>query len=318
MTVVTVLDDYQGVAVGAADWSPVSERDGVDVRAIREHIADADTLVDTLSSSDIVVAMRERTAFPEAVLERLPNLRLLVTTGMRNAAIDIEAANRMGVVVCGTAGGGSSVPELTIGMIIALTRHFVEEDRAVRAGGWQHTIGPTLAGKTLGIVGLGRLGVPVARLAQAFDMTVIAWSQNLTAQRAAEHGVLAVGKDELFDRSDVASIHMPLSERTEDLIGAAELRLLGASGYLVNTSRGAIVNEAALIAALHDGTIAGAALDVYDVEPLPPWHELRSAPNTLLLPHIGYVSADTYGRFFTDVVEDIAAYLDGDPVRTLS
>jgi phosphoglycerate dehydrogenase-like enzyme len=318
MTVVTVLDDYQGVAVSAADWSPVSDRDGVDVRVIREHISDADTLVDTLSSSDIVVAMRERTAFPEAVLERLPNLRLLVTTGMRNAAIDIEAANRMGVAVCGTAGGGSSVPELTIGMIIALTRHFVEEDRAVRAGGWQHTIGPTLAGKTLGIVGLGRLGVPVARLAQAFDMTVIAWSQNLTAQRAAEHGVLAVGKDELFDRSDVVSIHMPLSERSEDLVGAAELRLLGASGYLVNTSRGPIVNEAALIAALHDGTIAGAALDVYDVEPLPTWHELRSAPNTLLLPHIGYVSADTYARFFTDVVQDIAAYLDGDPVRTLT
>lgn len=322
MTVVTVLDDYQNVALSAADWSPVVNRGGahasVDVQVVSEHIADADRLVTTLASSDIVVAMRERTAFPEAVLERLPNLRLLVTTGMRNAAIDVGAASRMGITVCGTAGGGSSVPELTIGMIIALTRHFVDEDRAVRAGGWQHTIGPTLAGKTLGIVGLGRLGVPVARLAQAFDMSVIAWSQNLTADRAAEHGVLAVGKDELFERSAVVSIHMPLSERSAGLVGAAELQLLGASGYLVNTSRGPIVDEAALIAALHDATIAGAALDVYDIEPLPQTHPLRSAPNTLLLPHIGYVSTDTYERFFTDVVEDIAAYLDGNPVRTLS
>ncbi|HWU58452.1 MAG TPA: D-2-hydroxyacid dehydrogenase family protein [Microbacteriaceae bacterium] len=325
MTLVTVLDDYQNVALSAADWSPVVNRDGTDlgtdssieVQVVSEHIADVDRLVETLVSSDIVVAMRERTAFPDSVLARLPNLRLLVTTGMRNAAIDVAAANRRGITVCGTAGGGSSVPELTIGMIIALTRHFVDEDRAIRAGRWQHTIGPTLAGKTLGVVGLGRLGTQVAQLAQAFEMTVIAWSEHLTQERASEHGVLAVDKDALFERSDVVTIHLPLSERSAGLVGAAELRLLGASGYLVNTSRGPIVDEPALIAALNDGTIAGAALDVYDIEPLPQAHPLRSAPHTLLLPHIGYVSTDTYQRFFTDVVEDIAAYLRGEPVRIL-
>lgn len=315
MTTVTVLDDYKGVALSSADWSAVVDR--AEVTTISEHIADADRLIDALATSEIVVAMRERTAFPAAVLKRLPQLKLLVTTGMRNASIDMDAASQLGITVCGTAGGGSAVPELTMGMIIALTRRFVEEDRAVRTGGWQHTIGPTLAGKTLGIVGLGRLGIPVARLATAFDMTVIAWSPNLTAERAAEHGVRAVGKDALFEQADVVTIHMPLSERSAGTISTNELRLLGASGYLVNTSRGPIVDEAALIDALTGGTIAGAALDVYDLEPLPTTHPLRSTPNTLLLPHIGYVTTDTYARFFADAVDDIASYLDGEPVRIL-
>jgi phosphoglycerate dehydrogenase-like enzyme len=261
--------------------------------------------------------MRERTAFPAAVFEQLPALRLLVTTGMSNAAIDLDAAKRAGVVVSGTGGGGNAVPEITLGMIIALTRHFAEEDAAVRAGGWQHTIGPGLAGKTLGVVGLGRLGIPVARLAQAFGMSVVAWSPHLTAERAAEHDVRAVSRDELFDQSDIVTIHMPLSGRSRGLITLDDLRRLGPDSYLVNTSRGPIVDEGALIRSLADGTIAGAALDVYDTEPLPTDHPLRSSRNTLLLPHIGYVTSDNYAVYFTEVVEDIRAYLDGEPIRTL-
>jgi len=316
MTTVTILDDYQGVALSSADWSAV--RDRAEIVSIADHIDDADRLADRLASSEIIVAMRERTAFPASLLGRLPLLKLLVTTGMRNAAIDVPAARAMGVTVCGTAGGGRAVPELTLGMMIALTRHIAEEDAAVRAGRWQHTIGPQLGGRTLGVLGLGRIGIPVARLAQAFDMSVIAWSPNLTAERASEHGVLAVGKDELFDRADIVTIHMPLSDRSTGLVGRDELRLLGASGYLVNTSRGPIVDEQALIDALRGGEIAGAALDVYDVEPLPAGHPLRTAQNTLLLPHIGYVTTQAYARFFADAAEDITAYLDGKPIRELT
>lgn len=315
MTTVTILDDYQNVALRSADWSPLQGR--ADVSTITEHIADVDGLVAALASSEIVVAMRERTPFDAATLARLPRLKLLVTTGMRNASIDVDAAHDHGITVCGTEGGGSAVPELTMGMIIALTRHFADEDAAVRAGGWQHTIGPSLSGKTLGVLGLGRLGVPVARLAQAFGMSVIAWSPNLNAERASEHGARAVSKQELFELSDIVTIHMPLSQRSTAIVGENELRWLGASGYLVNTSRGPIVDEAALVDALNHGTIAGAGLDVYDQEPLPVDHPLRTARNTLLLPHIGYVTTDTYERFFTQVVEDIVAYVDGAPVRTL-
>jgi phosphoglycerate dehydrogenase-like enzyme len=315
MHTVTILDDYQGVALSSADWSPVTAR--ADVRVITEHIANVEQLVARLHESEIVVAMRERTAFPASVLRLLPRLKLLVTTGMRNASIDVEAAHALGITVSGTSGGGSAVPEMTMGMIIALTRHFVEEDARMRVGGWQHTIGPGLAGRTLGIVGLGRLGIPVARLAQAFGMNVIAWSPHLTGQRAAEYDVRAVTKDVLFEESDVVTIHMPLSERSRGIIGADELRRLGPSSYLVNTSRGPIVDETALVAALATGAIAGAALDVYDTEPLPRDHPLRSAPHTLLLPHIGYVTTDAYRVFFGDVVENIVEYLNGRVVRAL-
>ena len=261
--------------------------------------------------------MRERTRFPAAVLEQLPALRLLVTTGMVNASIDLDAAARAGVTVCGTGGSGNAMPELTIGMMIALTRNFAQEDAAVRAGGWQHTIGPGLSGATLGVVGLGRLGVPVAKLAQAFDMDVIAWSPNLTAERAAPHGVRAVDKGELFSTADVITIHMPLSAASRGLIGAADLALMKPSAYLINTSRGPIVDEAALIDALAAGRIAGAGLDVYDVEPLPRDHPLRSLPNTLLLPHIGYVTSDNYRTFYRHAVEDILAFTAGAPIRVL-
>ncbi len=316
MPTVTVLDDYQHIALASADWAPVREHFEIDV--ITEHLPDERAVAIRLAGSEVVVAMRERTPFPASLLAALPRLRLLVTTGMRNASIDLGAAAARGVTVCGTEGANNAVPELTIGMMIALTRNVAAEDAAVRAGGWQHTIGPGLAGSTLGIVGLGRLGVPVARLAQAFDMQVIAWSPNLSAARAAEHGVRAVGRHELFAQADIVTVHMPLSERSRGLIGLPELAAMRSSAYLVNTSRGPIVDEAALLDALRERRIAGAALDVYDVEPLPADHPLRSAPNTLLLPHIGYVTTDGYRQWFGHVVEDIAAWQAGRPVRVLT
>jgi phosphoglycerate dehydrogenase-like enzyme len=313
---VTILDDYQGVALSSTDWSPVSEAYTLDV--IGEHIADRDALVARLRDSAVVVAMRERTPFPAEVLKSLPALRLLITTGMVNASIDLAAAAAAGVTVCGTGGAGNAMPELTIGMIIALTRNFAKEDAAIRAGGWQHTIGPGLSGSTLGVVGLGRLGTPVAALAQAFGMKVIAWSPHLSAERAAEHGVRAVTKAELFSQSDVITVHVPLADGTRGMVGADDLALMKPTAYLVNTSRGPIVDQAALVEALRQNRIAGAGLDVYDTEPLPLDDPLRSLPNTLLLPHIGYVTTEAYRVFYRDAVEDIVAFDAGAPVRVLS
>jgi len=316
MSLITVLDDYQSVALTSADWSAVQAAHTVDV--ITEHIADRTELVRRLAHSDIVVAMRERTPFRADLLEALPALQLLVTTGMANASIDLAAAAGHGITVCGTGGSGNAMPELTIGMMIALTRNFAQEDAAVRAGGWQHTIGPGLAGSRLGIVGLGRLGVPVANLAQALGMEVVAWSPNLTQERADPHGVRAVDKHELFATADVITIHMPLSDASRGLIGAAELALMKPSAYLINTSRGPIVDEAAMLDVLRRRSIAGAGLDVYDVEPLPADHPLRSMPNTLLLPHIGYVTSDNYRTFYRHAVEDILAFGAGTPIRVLA
>ncbi len=315
MATLTILDDYQGVALTSADWSAVQAR--FDVQVLGEHVADEEELVQRLAGSEVIVAMRERTPFPAELLARLPALRLLVTTGMKNAAIDIEAARARGITVCGTSGTGNAVPEITFGMMIALMRNFAAEDANMRAGGWQRTIGPGLAGSTLGIVGLGRLGIPVARLARAFEMRVLAWSPNLTVDRAAEHDVRAVDKETLFAHSDVVTIHMPLSERSRGLIGAADLARMKPTAYLVNTSRGPIVDESALVEALRERHFAGAALDVYDVEPLPVDHPLRSLPNTLLLPHIGYVTTEVYRTWFGQAVEDIIAWADGQPVRVL-
>jgi phosphoglycerate dehydrogenase-like enzyme len=309
------LDDYQDVALTLADWSPV--RSKYTVEAIREHIADQSELIARLRDSEVVVAMRERTPFPADVLKQLPALRLLVTTGPRNASIDVDAAKAQGITVCGTTGTGTAMPEITLGMIIALTRNFAQEDAAVRAGEWQHTIGPGLAGSTLGVIGLGRLGIPVAQLAQAFQMSVLAWSPNLTQDRAERYGVRAVDKRTLFAESDVLTIHMPLSSRTRGLIGAEDFALMKPTAYLINTSRGPIVDEAALVEALRAGRIAGAGLDVYDVEPLAADHPLRSLPNTLLLPHIGYVTTDNYRIWYGQVVEDIVAWSNGSPVREL-
>jgi phosphoglycerate dehydrogenase-like enzyme len=312
---VTILDDYQGIASTCADWSAVEEQ--FVVESVHEALLTEDAIVERLAASTVIVAMRERTAFPASLLHRLPALRLLVTTGMANASIDLDAAGAAGITVSGTGGKGNSMPELTIGMMIALMRHFAEEDAAVRAGGWQHTIGPGLAGRTLGIVGLGRLGTPVAALAQAFAMSVLAWSPHLTPERAEPLGVTAVGKDELFSRSDVITVHMPLNDATRGLVGAEDLARMKPTAYLINTSRGPIVDEAALIEALRHGRIAGVGLDVYDQEPLPSDHPLRTLRRTLLLPHIGYVTTENYAVFYGDAVEDILAWSAGAPIRTL-
>jgi phosphoglycerate dehydrogenase-like enzyme len=290
----------------------------VEVDFFADHVAEDDALIARLKPYEAIVAMRERTPFGRARLERLPNLRLLVTTGMGNASIDVGAAAGLGIVVSGTGSLATPTAELTWGLILALTRSICAEDRAVRAGGWQHTIGPELAGRTLGIVGLGRLGGRMAAIARAFEMEVVAWSQNLRAERAAEVGAEAVTREALFARADVVTIHLKLSGRTRGLIGAGDLARMKRSAYLVNTSRGPIVDEAALLDALHDGRIAGAGLDVFHVEPLPREHPLRTAPNTVLTPHIGYVSTGTYEIFYREAVEDIAAFRDGRPVRVLA
>lgn len=313
---VAVLDDYQEVARRIGPWETLGE--GVEVTAFHDHISNSGVLRDLLFEFEIVVAMRERTPFTAKRLAELPNLRLLVTTGMGNAAIDVDAARAQGVTVCGTGSLPSPTAELAWGLIIALTRNVLEEDRRIRDGGWQRTIGPELAGRTLGILGLGKLGRRMAAIACAFEMDVIAWSENLRPEDAEAAGAAAVARDELFARADVVTVHTRLSDRTRGLVGARELGLMKPTAVLVNTSRGPIVDEHALLAALRRGTIAGAALDVYDKEPLPADHPLRAAPRTLLTPHLGYVTTGTYELFYRDAVEDIAAYLRGEPVRIIS
>jgi phosphoglycerate dehydrogenase-like enzyme len=313
---VAVLDDYQDCARASGPWERLDGR--VDLEIFTDHLVDDDALVARLEPFDVAVAMRERTPFGRVRLERLPQLRLLITTGMGNAAIDLGAARELGVIVSGTGMAMEATPELTWGLILALTRHIAEEDRNIRAGGWQHTIGPELAGSTLGLIGLGRVGKRLAGYASAFSMQVIAWSENLDGDYARSLGVEPVSKDELLARADVVSVHTRLSERTVGLIGAEELARMKPNAYLINTSRGPIVDEAALLDALHSGSIAGAALDVFDLEPLPAEHPLRSAPNTLLTPHIGYVAEGAYARFYNDIVENIETWLDGIPVRVLN
>jgi len=313
---VAVLDDYQEVARFFGPWDTLGE--AVELTVFHDHISNDGVLRDLLADFEVIVAMRERTPFTAKRLAELPNLRLLVTTGMGNAAIDMDAARELGVTVCGTGSLPSPTAELTWGLIIALTRNIPEEDRRVREGGWQRTIGPELAGRTLGIVGLGGLGRRVAAIARAFEMRVLAWSENLSPEAAAAAGAEAVGRDELFVRSDVVTLHTRLSERTRGLVGARELELMKPTAVLVNTSRGPVVDEAALLAALKRGTIAGAALDVFDKEPLPADHPLREAPRTLLTPHLGYVTHGTYEVFYRDAVDDVAAFLRGEPVRVLN
>ena len=313
---VAVLDDYQEVARACGPWDELGP--GVELTVFHDHIARDGVLRALLHDFEVIVAMRERTPFTAKRLAALPKLRLLVTTGMGNAAIDMDAAREQGVCVCGTGSLPTPTAELTWGLIIGLTRHICEEDRRIREGGWQRTIGPELAGHTLGIVGFGMLGRRVARIAQAFEMRVIAWSENLDPDDAREAGAEPVAKEELFVRADVVTLHTRLSDRTRGLVGARELGLMRPGTVLVNTSRGPIVDEKALLAALRRGAIAGAALDVYDKEPLPSDHPLREAPRTLLTPHIGYVSTGTYAVFFRDAVEDIAAFLRGEPVRVLN
>jgi phosphoglycerate dehydrogenase-like enzyme len=315
MTRIAILDDYQDAARRLADWARLPA--GAELTVFRDHLADLHAVAARLADFDVVVAMRERTPFSRALLERLPRLRLLVTTGMRNAAIDLQAAVDRGVVVCGTGGLPYPTAELAWGLVLSLMRRIPREDRATREGRWQETVGLGLNGKTLGVLGLGTLGSRVARFGRAFEMEVLAWSQNLTAERAAELGAVRVEKDDLLARSDVVSIHLVLSERTRGLIGARELGLMKRTAYLVNTSRGPIVDETALVRALREGTIAGAGLDVYDEEPLPLDHPLRGLPSTVITPHLGYVTEETYRIFYGQALEDILAFLRGEPVRVL-
>jgi phosphoglycerate dehydrogenase-like enzyme len=312
MTRVAVLDDYGSVAQGLGPWERLDGR--AEVEFIAEHLADP---VARLADHDVIVAMRERTPFPRAVLERLPALRLLVTTGMWNASIDLDAAHDLGVVVCGTGSLGAPTAELTWAHILGLVKHVRLEDAAVRAGGWQQQPGGDLEGRRLGLLGLGRLGRRVAAVGLAFGMEVVAWSANLQAADAEAAGVRRVELDELLRTSHVVSIHLRLSERTRGLLGARELGLMRPDALLVNTSRGPIVDEGALLAALRAGTIAGAGLDVFDVEPLPVDHPLRSEPRALLTPHLGYATDGTFRMMFAEAVEDIEAWLDGTPVRVL-
>jgi phosphoglycerate dehydrogenase-like enzyme len=310
---IVLLDDYQGVALDYGGWDRIP--DEWQLVALEQHIDDPDELVAALADAEVVVAMRERTALPATILDRLPELKLLITTGMGNVAIDVAAAKRNGVVVCGTGMHGPGTAELTWGLILALLRKIPTEDRGMRAGGWQTTIGGDLEGATLGLVGFGRLGRRMVPVAQAFGMEVLAWSLNLEPDEAHRAGAEPVAKAELFERSDFVSVHYKLSERSRGLVGAAEIGAMKPSAYLVNTSRGPLVDTDALVAALEAGAIAGAGIDVYDTEPLPADHPLRGAPCTVLTPHLGYVTEDTYATFFTDAVDDVLAWLDGAPVR---
>jgi phosphoglycerate dehydrogenase-like enzyme len=312
-----ILDDYQNVVLSSADWSKV--KGDIDIKVFNEHLGGPDRVIAALKDFAIIVAMRERTGFPKQVIDALPNLKLLITTGMRNASIDTEAAKARGVVVCGTGAFGSPTSGIAIGLMLELTRHIGYENARLHAGAaWQTTIGPELEGLTLGVLGLGKLGQRTANIAKAFGMKVIAWSQNLTPEKCAEAGVGYVGKDDLFRQSDFVTIHVVLSQRSRGLVGAAEIGLMKPTAYLINTSRGPIIDEAAMLAALREKKIAGAGLDVFDVEPLPLDHPLRKMDNVVITPHLGYVSTQNYKHYFSGVVEDIRGFLDGKPVRVMT
>ncbi|MFI1466756.1 D-2-hydroxyacid dehydrogenase family protein [Streptomyces wuyuanensis] len=312
-----VLDDFQSIATSVADWSPVQDR--VEVVCFTGHFATEDELAAALTDADIVVTLRERVPFPASLLDRLPRLKLLVASGMRNSVIDYAAAERNGVTVCGTSSSSTPPVELTWALLLALARGVVTENNALRSGGpWQSTVGADLHGGRLGLLGLGRIGGRVARVGLAFGMEVTAWSRNLTEERADEIGVRrAASKEELLRESDFVSVHLALGERTRGLLGAAELALLKPTAYLINTSRSAIVDQEALLAALHEGRIAGAGVDVFDMEPLSADHPMRTAPRLLATPHLGYVSLGNYRTYYGQAVENIAAYLAGSPVRLL-
>lgn len=312
-----IIDDYQQVALTMADWSTIAER--VEVFAMSQHFTDEAELAVHLQDCDMLVIMRERTPITATLLARLPKLKLLITSGMRNASIDLAAAEQRGIVVCGTASGSAAPMELTWALLLGLAKHTVAENAGLRNNGpWQQAIGVTLQGKTLGLLGLGKIGSQMAKVAQAFGMRVLAWSQNLTAEKAGQQGVaLAESKLALFEQSDFVSVHLVLSERSRGLVGRDELAAMKPSAYLINTSRAAIVDQAALIEALQQQRIAGAGLDVFEVEPLPMDDIFRRLPNVLATPHLGYVADDNYRIYFREAIEDIEAFLAGQPLRRL-
>jgi D-3-phosphoglycerate dehydrogenase len=311
-----VLDDYQNVALKMVDWSSVTG--DVDVTVFNERLGDEASVASALQGFGIVCIMRERTPFPRSLIEKLPDLKLLVTTGQRNASIDVAAAKERGITVCGTDGAKHPTAELAVGLMIDLARNISVENARMKAGeAWQTTVGADLFGHTLGIIGLGNLGQRVAKVGQAFGMKVIAWSQNLTPERCAEHGVTYATKADLFQQSDFISIHMVLSDRTRGLVGKTDLAMMKPTAYIINTSRGPIIDEAALAAALQSKSIAGAGLDVFGTEPLPRDHVFRTLPNVVLTPHLGYVTEDGYRMFYGGTVEAIRAWLDGKPIRVI-
>jgi phosphoglycerate dehydrogenase-like enzyme len=311
-----ILDDYQNAALSTADWASIGS--DVDVQAFHVPFATEDEACERLRDFEVIVAMRERTAFRGTLLKRLPKLQLLVTTGMRNASIDVAAAKEMGILVCGTRSLDYPTAELTWALILALARNVTREDGGMHNGKWQTTIGIGLKGKVLGVLGLGKLGSQVAAIGKAFQMEVIAWSENLLAEHAQSLGVQRVAKEELFRRSDFLTIHTILSKRTRGLVGPQDLAAMKPTAYLINTSRGPIVNEQALLAALENRRIAGAALDVFDQEPLPPEHALRGLKNVILTPHLGYVTQENYRVYYGDAVEDVQGFLAGAPVRIIT
>ncbi|MCU1340813.1 MAG: D-isomer specific 2-hydroxyacid dehydrogenase NAD-binding protein [Candidatus Acidoferrum typicum] len=311
-----ILDDYQNVALTMADWEGL--RPSVQIQIFRDTLKNEDAVAERLREFEIIVAMRERTAFRRSLLERLPKLKLLVTTGMVNASIDKKAAAEQGIIVSGTTSLRHPTAELTWGLMLALARNITREDAAMRKGAWQTTVGVSLHGKVLGILGLGKLGGQVAAFGKAFMMDVIAWSENLTLGHADSLGVRRVEKQELFRRADFLTIHTVLSKRTRGIVGPDELAAMKSTSYLINTSRGPIVEERALIAALETRKIAGAALDVYDQEPLPADHALRRLENVILTPHLGYVTDENYRAFYGEAAENVRAYLAGNPIRVLN
>jgi len=311
-----ILDDYQNVAMGLADWSPIA-RD-VEIKVFNKPFRSQDEAIKALQGFAVVVGMRERTPFPRKVIEALPDLKLLITTGARNNSFDVKACSERGVTVCGTGAVGSPTTGIAFGLMLELTRRIGFENARLKAGApWQTTIGWDLEGLTLGILGLGKLGQRSAAVGKAFGMKTIAWSPNLTEEKAKAAGADYVSKDDLFRTADFVTIHLVLSDRSRGLVGAKELGLMKKSAYLINTSRGPIVDETALIAALQSKSIAGAGLDVFDIEPLPLDHPFRKMDNVVITPHLGYVSEQNYRKYFPDIVEDIRAWLDGKPVRVI-
>lgn len=311
-----ILDDYQGVALTLGPWHMLPPE--LQVEVFHDTLKDPDALVARLSPFDAILIMRERTPFPRSLIERLPDLRLLITTGARNRSVDVAACAERGIVLCGTPSAGEPTADLTFGLILSLARDIPGQDQALREGRWQTEVGMGLEGKTLGVIGLGKLGSRVARIGAAFGMKVLAWSTNLTDEAAAAVGATRVDKQTLLRESDVVTLHLVLSERTLGILGAAELQLMKPTAFLINTSRGPLVDQAALVEALTLGQIGGAGLDAYDEEPLPPGHPILQAPNTVLTPHLGYVTEQNYRTYFAGAVEAIKAYASGRPIRLIT
>jgi len=313
---IAILDDFQGVALKMADWSALRAK--AEITVFRDHLSEPAAVIQRLKLFDVVCVMRERTPLPRTILEQLPNLKLIASTAARNASIDVAAAIERGIIVCGTGYSANGAAELTWALIMAAVRDLPAECAAIRKGQWQVSVGENLEGKTIGVVGLGRIGSSVAKYAHAFGMNVIAWSQNLTSETAEQRGARLVSKEELFREADIVTVHLILSGRTRGIIGAPELKLMKSTAYFINTSRGPLVDENALIAALKNHAIAGAALDVFDVEPLPESHPFRSLDNVVATGHIGFVTRESYTKFYGDTVDNILAWLDGKPIRVMN